>query len=88
MTIPWWTFRLFFFFCSGKGKGESEAAGRGGVDDFIENPRRGGGLLGGRGREVVCGAFGGGGVLNLLLGRAEIPTKIQDRCNACTNMMS
>ena len=51
----WWTFRIFlFFFCLGRGKGESEAPGRG-VSVFIENPRR---VLqegeGPRGREGVC----------------------------------
>ena len=37
-------FRYFkFFFCSGRGKGEPEAPGRGGGDRFfIESPRRGG----------------------------------------------
>ena len=39
-----------FFLCSGEGKGESEAPGRGGGRFFIENPRRGeGGLPGGWG---------------------------------------
>ena len=33
---------IFYFFCSGRGKGESEA---GGDSIFIENPRRGGGFL-------------------------------------------
>ena len=50
----------FFFFSSGKGKGESEAPGRAGGRFFIESlgrrgsPRRKGGE---RVREGVCGEF-------------------------------
>ena len=52
----WWTFRIFFiFFCSGRGKGESEAPGGGGSVS-LENPRRGGSPGGG-------GAEGPGGCL-------------------------
>ena len=62
-NISWWTFRyLVFFFCSGRGKGESEAPGGGGRF-FIQNPRRGGFSKWGRGREVVwseLGIWGGG----------------------------
>ena len=30
-SLTWWTVRIFFiFFCSGRGKGESEAPGGGG----------------------------------------------------------
>ena len=55
--------------CSGQGeKGGSEAPGGGGGDCFffIENPRRGAGLQGRRGREGVCGELGiwGGGAVN------------------------
>ena len=32
---------IFYFFCSGRVKGESKAPGRTGVRLFIENPRRG-----------------------------------------------
>ena len=51
---------FLFFFCSGRGKWESEAPGRGGFGFFIENPRRGGGVQeeGLRGREGVCGELG------------------------------
>ena len=65
--VSWWTFRIFFIFiCSGVGKGESGATGRGGVQFFIESPRKGGGGLshegrGGGGREGVCRELGGGG---------------------------
>ena len=49
--VTWWTFRIFsIFFCSGRGKGESEAPGGGLVDFYIENPRRGGGC--GRAKQV------------------------------------
>ena len=54
----------FYFFCSGEGKGQSEApGGRRGGRVSIENPRRGGGFprKGGNGPEGVCGEFGGGG---------------------------
>ena len=70
----------FFFFCSGRGKGESAALGGGGRDRiFIENPRRGGGLQHRRGRwgrEGVCGELGNFGVggLNIFFG-AEMSTK-------------
>ena len=41
-------FRIFFiFFCSGRGKGESEAPGGGGDPFCFENPRRGGEFPGG-----------------------------------------
>ena len=62
---------IFYFFCSGRGKGESEVPGGVGDRFFIENPRRGGGggsgWEGPRGREGVCtgelgGDFWGGGV--------------------------
>ena len=68
--LTWWTFRIFFvFFCSGEGKGESEAPGEGGRDVLLKIPeggvsRAGGGGGGGnraRGREGICGKFGGGG---------------------------
>ena len=60
---------IFYFFSAGRGKGEFEAAGRGGgVRFFIENPTEGGGLQEGkgpRGQEGGCGRelgiFGGGG---------------------------
>ena len=80
--FTWWTFRIFFiFFCSGRGKGESEASGLGGVGggvDFIENPRRGGGRFlqegeGPRGREGVEGGLwnlGGGGLNIFFRGRS------------------
>ena len=70
----------FFFSCSGRGKGESEALGGGGGDRFsIENPRRGGPP----GREAEgpggClqrfGEFGEGGGLIFFFG-AEMSTKI------------
>ena len=48
---------IFYFLCSGRGKGESEAPGGEGGGVFIENPRRGG-LQDGRGREGVCGELG------------------------------
>ena len=67
--FTWRTFRIFFiFFASGEGKGESGAAGRGGVRYLLKIPE-GGGVLqkGRRGREGVCGEFGifGGGWLNI-----------------------
>ena len=54
-----------FFFCSGEGKGESEAPGGGGGRFFIENPRRGEGSPGGAGGRgagrVSARNLGGGG---------------------------
>ena len=38
---------IFYFFCSGEGKGEPPRRREGGGRFFIENPRRGGGLPGG-----------------------------------------
>ena len=57
-------FGYFYFFCSGEGKGEPEAPGGGG--DFLwkipgAGVSRVGGGGGARGREGVCGEFGGGG---------------------------
>ena len=54
---------ILYLFCSGEGKGESVATGRGGGRFFIENPRReGGGDGGGRGgRKGVCREFRGRG---------------------------
>ena len=42
-----------FFFCSGEGKGESEAPGRGGGRFLIENSRRGGSPMRERGGGVA-----------------------------------
>ena len=65
---PGWTFRIFLmFFCSGEGKGESEAPGSGGGRFFLlKIPGGGGGggstrrVRGARGWEGVDGEFGGG----------------------------
>ena len=72
---------IISFFCSGRGKGESEAPRGGGVRSLIENPRSGGGGSQGgeglRGREGVCGELGnflGGGRLIFFFG-AEMSTK-------------
>ena len=56
---------IFYFFCSGEGKGESRRQEGGEGRFLIENARTGGGGLpgegGGRGLESVCWEFGGGG---------------------------
>ena len=69
---------IFNFFCSGEGKGESEAPGGGGGRFFIENSRRGGGSPGrgggGRGAGRVSARNSGGGSQIFFFG-AEIPTK-------------
>ena len=55
---------ILYFFCSGE-VGESEATGKGGGRDSIENPREGGGLPEGGGGQgagrVFAGNLGGGG---------------------------
>ena len=82
--ITWWTFRIFFyFFCSGRGKGESEESGGGLGSIFIENPRRGGGVLqegeGLRAREGVCSELGnGGGAKYFLRGRNVHQDKVSE----------
>ena len=59
-------FGYFLFFCSGEGKREFEAPGKGGVGFFFffEIPEGGGGWFSGGGglrdREGVCGQLGGG----------------------------
>ena len=59
---------IFYFFWSGRGKGESEALGGGGVGFFIENPKGGGGVSrrgaegpGGCVRRIGDFFWGGGG---------------------------
>ena len=72
-------FRYFVLFCSGRGKGESEAPGRG-DRFFVENPRKGGGCPrggrvegpGGCLRRIVFFFFGGGG-LNIFSGSKRPP---------------
>ena len=57
-------FGYFYFFCSGKWKGKSEAPRRGGGTVLIENPRGFSRRGRPRGREGLCGeleSFGGGG---------------------------
>ena len=64
-------FDFFLFFCSGPGKGESEALGRGG-GLFFENPRTGG-AEGPEGCLRRIGEFRGG--FNFFF-RAEMPLSI------------
>ena len=70
---------IFYFFCSGEGKGESEALG-GAVGFSLKVPGRGGGVWRGGGHPGmgVClrgiWEFGGGGQFFFFFG-AEIPTK-------------
>ena len=77
-TKTWWTFRIFFiFFCSGRGKEQFEAPGKGGFRFLIENPRRG--VSRGRGSEGPGGCLRriwdlGGGAKYFFLG-AEMSTK-------------
>ena len=61
---------IFYFFCSGERKGESEAAGEGAGRFLIENPRRGVSQAGGGGGgEGVCGELLGGGLFFFRRGR-------------------
>ena len=67
-SSSWWTFRKFFIFflLLGGGEGGVRGAGRGRETIFMENPKggvvsRACGGRGARGREGVCGEFGGGG---------------------------
>ena len=72
-TTTQWTFRIFsIFFCSEKGKGESEAPrGRGSVF-LLTKPGGGGGVSqeggggGGKGRRACLLGIWGGGVLNII----------------------
>ena len=68
---------IFYFFCSGRGKGESEAPGGWGgeIGFLLKIPGGGGAFRGWEGPRlvVVCGEFGGGGV-NFFF-RAEMSTK-------------
>ena len=51
---------IFYFFCSGEGKGEPPRRREGGGRSFIENPRRGGGVPGwGGGTEGPGGCLQG-----------------------------
>ena len=74
LKFAWWTFRIFFF-CSRRGKGESEAPGGGwGGSLFIENTRRGVSRTGGAEGPGGClrriGEFwGGGGEIFFFRGR-------------------
>ena len=65
---------IFNFFCSGRGKGESEAPGGGGFDFLLKTP--GGVFRRERGREGVCGELGnlGEGGANIFFG-PEMSTK-------------
>ena len=73
-------FGYFYFFYSGRGKGESEVPGGGGGDRFFfwKSQEGGGVLQDGRGREGVCGelvnVLGGGAKYFFLFG-AEMSTK-------------
>ena len=87
IIIPYkagWTFRIFFiFFCSGEGKGESEALGGGGGRFFIENLRRGGGVLpagrGGGGPGGCLRGIRGGGAKYFFSGPKFPPSKAPTR---------
>ena len=80
---------FYFFFCSGRGKGESEAAGRGGVDFALKIPEGGGspgGAEGSRGREGVCGQlgiWGGGGAKYFFSGPKCPPSKGPNDFSEC-----
>ena len=53
---------IFYFFCSGRGKGESEAPGGGGVDYLLRIPGGGGwGVRAGRVSAANWGIWGEGG---------------------------
>ena len=66
---------ISYFFLLGEGEGGARGTGGGrGIGFFVENPRKGGGVLqegeGLRGREGVCSELGnwGGGGLNIFFG--------------------
>ena len=64
---------IFYFFCSGEGRGTGATERGGGSVFFIENPRRGGESPkwgGGReGRECLRGIWGSGGAKYFFSGR-------------------
>ena len=88
MSFSWWTFRKFFIsVCSGDGKGESEAPGRGGGETFLlKIPGGGGGLPGGwgaggaRSRRVFAGFWGGGAAIFFFSGPKFPPSFRASRC--------
>ena len=69
---------IFYFFCSGEGKGESGATGRGGCRFLLKIPGKGGGGLPGGGGEgagrVSAGHLGGRG-LNIFFGGPKCPPR-------------
>ena len=72
---------IFYFFCSGEGKGEPPRRREAGGRFFIENPRRGGGSRvggggGARGREGVCRELGGWGLNIFFRGRKARQEKL------------
>ena len=77
-------FGSFFSFCSGRGRGESEAPG--GDRFFIEKPRRGGGRPGGAERPGGClrriGEFLGGG-LNIFFENQKWRLRNDSRAGTC-----
>ena len=68
----WWTFRIFLFFSSGKGRGSPGRQGGGGSVFFVKNPRKGAGFSGGGGGEgagrVSAGNLEEGGLNIFFLG--------------------
>ena len=73
---------IFYFSARRRGKGSPGRQARGGVVFcLLKIPKGGGGVLqrggarGTRGREGVCGEFGGGGLIFIFFG-AEMPAKV------------
>ena len=77
-NLSWWTFRIFFiFFCSGEGKGESEALGGEGAI-FYGKFQEGVSPLwvgaGGKGPGgCLLGIWGGGGGANIFFSEPKCP---------------
>ena len=86
-----WTFRIVFTFSArGRGRGQSEAPGGGGETFYWKSQEGGGGSPGrvgaARGREGVCGEFGGGGCGIFFFSGPKSPPRVDQNTNSPTDL--